>query len=104
MNVTAQIVATAVSVGAAIAAAAVWAFRSVVARDVTPALVELRTEAAALTREFAAFREQKEEQRRETTAILSDLHRIVADHETRLTVLEQPGTGRRTPTSTRKVR
>lgn len=78
------ILGTAVSVGGAIAGALVWAFRSVIAGEVTPTLVELRTEAAALAKEFASFREVKENERRETAAILHDLHKIVQDHEVRL--------------------
>ena len=84
------IVGTAVTVGGAIAGLATWAFRAVIAKDVTPTLIQLGTEANALTREFAAFREAKDEERRETRAILKDLDAIVRNHETRIVVLEQP--------------
>lgn len=90
MNVTVQIIGTAVTVGGVIVAGAMWAFKAIIAKDVTPIVVELRTEAKALTREFAAFREAKEEERKETRAILRDLDRIVQNHETRIVVLEQP--------------
>ena len=90
MNITVQILGTAVSVGAVIVAGALWAFRAVVAKDVSPIIIELRSEAKALTREFQAFREVKEEERRETRQILKDLDAIVRDHELRLTVIEQP--------------
>jgi len=84
------ILGTAVTVGGAIAGIATWAFRAVIAKDVTPTLIQLGTEANALTKEFAAFREAKDEERRETRAILKDLDAIVRNHETRLVVLEQP--------------
>lgn len=89
METVALIISTAVTVGAAIAAVAVWAFKAVVAKDVTPTLVELGAEASALTREFQSFRDIKSEERKETAAILHDLDKIVQNHETRLTVLEQ---------------
>jgi hypothetical protein len=84
------IVGTAVTVGAAIAGFALWAFKAVIAKEVTPTLIQLGTEANALTREFAAFREAKDEERREFRQILGDLDKIVRDHELRITVLEQP--------------
>jgi len=88
----AETVGTAVTVGSVVAGATVWAMRAVLAREITPTLVRLSVEAGALTKEFASFRETKDEERRETTAILRDLERIVQSHETRLTVLEQPPT------------
>ena len=84
------IVGTAVTVGGAIAGLAGWAFRSVVAREVTPVIIELRAEAKALTREFALYRQDKDAERTETRRILNDLDKIVHDHETRITVLESP--------------
>lgn len=84
------IIGTSVTVGGAIAGLATWAFKAVIAKEVAPTLIQLTTEASALTREFAAFREVKDEERRETRQILSDLDKIVRDHETRITVLEQP--------------
>ncbi len=83
------ILTTGVTVGGAIAGLAVWAFKAVVAKDVTPTLVKLGSEAHALTREFVAFREAKEEERRELRAILSDLDKVVRSHETRIVILEQ---------------
>lgn len=79
------IVGTAITVGGAIAGIATWAFRAVIAKDVTPTLIQLGTEANALTREFAAFREAKDEERRETRAILKDLDAIVRNHELQIT-------------------
>ena len=84
------IVGTAVTVGGAIAGLAMWAFKTVIAAEVKPTLVQLGLEANALTKEFAAFREAKDEERRETRAILKDLDAIVRNHETRISVLEQP--------------
>jgi hypothetical protein len=92
-DTVAVIVGTAVTVGAVIASGAVWAFKAVVAQEVTPSIVTLSTEANALTREFQAFRQTKDEERRETRAILADLDKIVRNHDTRITVLEQ-GRGR----------
>jgi hypothetical protein len=86
----AETVATAAAVGSAVAGFAVWAMRAVLAKEITPTLIRLGVEAAALTKEFAAHRETKDEERRETTAILRDLEKIVQDHETRITLLEQP--------------
>ena len=83
-----MVVSTAVSVGVAIAAAATWAFKATIARDVTPLMVELRMEASALTREFASYRSSKDEERRELRGILNDVDKIVQNHETRITVLE----------------
>jgi hypothetical protein len=85
----AVIVGTAVTVGAVIATGAVWAFRAVVAKEVTPSIITLSEQASALTREFQAFRHLKDEERRETRAILADLDKIVRNHDTRITVLEQ---------------
>lgn len=79
------IVGTAVTVGGAIAGLATWAFRAVIAKDVTPTLIQLGSEANALTKEFAAFREAKEEERKETRAILKDLDAIVRNHELQIT-------------------
>jgi len=84
------IIGAGIAVGGALAAFAVWAFRSVVATEVTPILVQLKAEAAALANEFRQFRETKEEERRETSRILLDLDKIVQSHETRITILEQP--------------
>ena len=83
------IVGTAVTVGGAIAGIATWAFRAVIAKDVTPTLIQLGTEANALTREFAAFREEKIEDRKETHAMLKALEKLVADHETTLALHDQ---------------
>lgn len=80
---------TAVTVGGAIATFGRWALKAVISEEVKPTLVQLGSEAQALTREFQTFREGKEEERRETRAILTDLDKIVRDHETRLTVLER---------------
>ena len=89
LDVFFMIIGTAVTVGGAIATIAVWAFRAVVAKDVTPTLVKLGTEANALTNEFVTFREAKAEERAETRDILKDLDAIVRNHETRITVIEQ---------------
>lgn len=80
---------TAVTVGGAIATFGRWALKAVISEEVKPTLIQLGTEANALTREFQAFREVKEEERKETRAILSDLDKIVRDHETRLILLEK---------------
>ena len=84
-----MVLGTAVTVGAAIATVAVWAFRAVVAKDVTPTLVKLGTEANALTNEFVTFRESRTEERAEMRAVLKDLDAIVRNHDTRIAVLEQ---------------
>lgn len=78
------ILGTAVTVGGAIAGIATWAFRAVIAKDVTPTLIQLGSEANALTKEFAAYREAKDEERRETRAILAHLEKLVQEHDTEL--------------------
>ena len=92
MKLTAELVltilGTAVVVGGSIATFAVWAFKAVIAKDVTPKLVELGSGANALTKEFAMFREGKAEERAETRAILKDLDAIVRNHDARLAVIE----------------
>ena len=80
---------TAVTVGGAIATFGRWALKAVIAEEVKPTLIQLGAEASALTKEFASYRENKEEERRETRAILTDLDKIVRDHETRLILLEK---------------
>ena len=93
MTITADLLlvvtGTAVSAGTAIAATAVWAFKAVVAKDVTPSIVKLATEANALTNEFVTFRESRAEERAEMRAVLKDLDAIVRNHDTRIAVLEQ---------------
>lgn len=83
------IVGTAVTVGGAIAAGMAFAVRAIIAKDVTPTMVKLGTEANALTREFQAFREEKAEDRKETQAMLKALEKLVADHETTLALHDQ---------------
>lgn len=75
------IVGTAVTVGGAIAALAGWAIKSVIAKDVAPVMIELKAEARALTKEFATFREDKAEERRETAMILRDMQKLLQEHE-----------------------
>lgn len=93
MNVTVQIVGTAVSVGVAMGAAGLFVLRAVIAKDVKPlgdAMLVLTTEVRTLTHAIAEERASRKEEREETRAILRDLEKIVGDHEARLAVLEQP--------------
>ena len=83
------IVGTAVTVGGAMAAGLAFAVKAIIAKDVTPTMVKLGMEANALTKEFAAFREEKAEDRKETQAMLKALEKLVADHETTLALHDQ---------------
>jgi hypothetical protein len=90
MKLTAElfltILGTAVVVGGSIATFAVWAFKAVIAKDVTPTLVKLGSEANALTNEFVTLREGKAEERAEVRAILKDLDLLVRNHDSRIAV------------------
>ena len=93
MNVTVQIVGTAVSVGVAMGAAGLFVLRAVIAKDVKPlgdAMLVLTTEVRTLTNAIAEERASRKEEREETRAILRDLEKIVQDHDTRIAVLETP--------------
>lgn len=92
------IIATSVTVGGAVAAVMRMALsgvgtaiETVLAKRVTPELIKMGLEQQALTRQLQEFREAKELERSEMRRILEDLHRIVQNHETRITVIERQG-------------
>lgn len=101
-QISLTIVGTAVSVGLAIAAFFRFAMRALVNEQVIPVINGLTAEAKLLRQEFESHRALKEEQRKETNEILSDLRDIVQSHETtlaehqlRLAQLEQPVVAKR---------
>ena len=92
MNEFATIVGTSLTVATAMAAAALFVLRLVIAKDIAPLTVTLSEVRGLLERAIADAAEQKstsKESSGELREILTDLREIVSDHETRLTVLEK---------------
>lgn len=84
-----EIVGTAVAVGATLCAGCIWFLRALIARDVTPFLTALASEAKGLADAFREAKANAIQERVETHRILEDLSKIVHDHDTRLTVIER---------------
>jgi len=92
MNESLAIISTGATVGAVIVAGGRWALRSSLAEYTRPLsdsvqslTHEMRTLTAALSEEKATSAKSAGELRE----ILNDLNKIVADHETRLRLVEQ---------------
>ncbi len=91
MNDVVLILGTAVAVAASMATAGLFVLRLVISQDVSPLreeLVGLRLTLKAAVEQLTALQSDARAGEKELHAIAQDLRAIVADHETRITVLE----------------
>lgn len=86
-----EIVAALTFIGGMLAGLSLWVLRSILSREVTPTLQTLATECKGLAAAFRDAKEMTAQERKEAHQIIGDLSKIVANLDTRVTVIERSG-------------